>query len=372
MLYLAGIFISIFLFLLLLIKKNKSSADVILAIWMAVMTIHQIAHYLDFTTFSYQYPHLLGTVLALPLLHGLLLYFYTAALTGLKKFTLKSTFPHFIPFVLLLVLAIPFYALPGLQKVEVFKSGGKGFEWYIMIQLLFILGSGMTYVFKSLLLIKQSRAQLEDQFSDLKKKNLQWLQYLSLGLAGIWVLVLFFDDAVIFVGVSGLVLLIGILGINQAPIFTAQFDPTPAGALSENELEESTPVRYAKSGLKGPASDELFDRLSLLMSQEEVFKNNELTLGELAIMLDVQPNYLSQVINEKAGKNFYNYINSLRIEAFINLAAQPEKQHYSLLALAFDCGFNSKSTFNKYFKAVTGETPSEYLFLVKSSDFVVN
>ncbi|MBK9488456.1 MAG: AraC family transcriptional regulator [Haliscomenobacter sp.] len=68
----------------------------------------------------------------------------------------------------------------------------------------------------------------------------------------------------------------------------------------------------------------------------------------------------------KSGEEFLQLHQYLRVEAFINLAAQPDKQHYSLLALAFECGFNSKSTFNKYFKAVIGETPSAYFGLLRS------
>jgi AraC-like DNA-binding protein len=67
------------------------------------------------------------------------------------------------------------------------------------------------------------------------------------------------------------------------------------------------------------------------------------------------------VINEKTGKNFYTYINTLRAEAFVRLVALPEKRHFTLLALAYECGFNSKSTFNKYVKLVSGKIPSDYL-----------
>ncbi len=89
-------------------------------------------------------------------------------------------------------------------------------------------------------------------------------------------------------------------------------------------------------------------------------KSDNLTLTELAKSLDVHPNHLSQVINEKEEKNFYNYINSLRIKAFIKLASLPENKKYTMISLAYDCGFSTKSTFNKHFKAHTGKTPTEF------------
>ena len=82
---------------------------------------------------------------------------------------------------------------------------------------------------------------------------------------------------------------------------------------------------------------------------------------DLARRLNTHPNYLSQVINEKEGKNLYDYVNTLRIEEFIKLVSQPHNQNLTLLSLAYECGFNSKSSFNRYFKKTTGQSPSEYL-----------
>jgi AraC-like DNA-binding protein len=73
------------------------------------------------------------------------------------------------------------------------------------------------------------------------------------------------------------------------------------------------------------------------------------------------------VINEREGKNFYDYINCLRIEEFKRLAAAPENRKYTLMALAEECGFNSKSSFNRYFKKVTGKAPSEFMQAVSDS-----
>jgi YesN/AraC family two-component response regulator len=158
-------------------------------------------------------------------------------------------------------------------------------------------------------------------------------------------------------------------GINQLPIFHnwQKIDPPaqPNGTTEPIDLKESTDtdvntVRYAKSGLKEEEARDLHLQLTELMDKEALFKKNDLTLQELAVRLHTLPNYLSQVINEKEQKNFYNYINTLRVRNFIQNASHAERQYYTLLALAFDCGFNSKSTFNKYFKEVTGKSPTEY------------
>jgi len=123
----------------------------------------------------------------------------------------------------------------------------------------------------------------------------------------------------------------------------------------------ATKKKYSKSGLSAEASVELHENLTQLVNSEKIFKQSDLTLTELAKRLGTHPNYLSQVINEKEGKNFYDYINQLRTEEFKKIVASPGNQKFTLLSLAFECGFNSKSSFNKYFKKVTGLSPSEYL-----------
>ena len=96
------------------------------------------------------------------------------------------------------------------------------------------------------------------------------------------------------------------------------------------------------------------------MNEHSLYKNKDITLAELSRQIDTHPNYLSQVINEKEGKNFYNYINSIRINEFIKIASLPENKKYTMISLAYDCGFSTKSTFNKHFKLVTGKTPTEF------------
>ncbi|MCF8245807.1 MAG: helix-turn-helix domain-containing protein [Saprospiraceae bacterium] len=369
--YLSGIILSFFLFSLLLLKKGKSAADTILTVWMAVMGVHQLLFYLDFSGVLLQCPHLLGVAIPFPLLHGVLLFFYVSALTKGRLMRRKTTLLHFIPFLGLYLLAIPFYRLSGAEKIRVFENQGAGFEWVQAVQAVFIMASGLGYTAWSLWLIRKHRRKVQDIFSNTDKKELQWLQYLSIGLGLIWLLVLFFDDKIIFTGAAALVLFIGFFGINQLPIFQSgkvaarDSQPLPLVDFAENEQPEQESVRYAKSGLKEDDAHLLYQRLTSLMQTEAPFKNNELTLADLAKSLGIHSNYLSQVVNEKEGKNFYNYINTLRVEEFIRLASLPENQKYTLLSLAYDCGFNSKSTFNKYFRTVTGKTPSEYFDFLK-------
>ena len=101
------------------------------------------------------------------------------------------------------------------------------------------------------------------------------------------------------------------------------------------------------------------------MKVEKPYLDGDLSLPKLVEQFDVHPNYLSQVINEREHKNFYDYVNAYRVEEFKRLISDPQKRNLTILALAFECGFKSKSAFNKCFKKMTGQTPSEYMKLLK-------
>lgn len=97
------------------------------------------------------------------------------------------------------------------------------------------------------------------------------------------------------------------------------------------------------------------------MQSEKPFLEPKLSLGQLADKLGVTSNNLSQVINQCEEMNFYDFINAYRVKEFIALASSPENSNMNLLGIAFDAGFNSKSSFNQVFKKNTGKTPREYL-----------
>ena len=365
MFFILGICIALFLVFLLLFKKNKSRADKVLAIWLFLMVIHQALYYHLITGQSFEFPHILGLMLPLPLLYGVLLYFYVLEVTGKGRIQAGIRMIHFIPALLMTVLAIPFFMLPAEQKVFVFQNDGVGFEWYLLIHQGIMLICGFAYSIWSLFLINQHQKNIQASFSNTDKKELNWLRYLSIGLGIIWLLAIFFDELVIFSSLVVFVLFIGIFGINQMRIFNTE--PDKRSEIEENgsnkdrqQPDAEEKKRYAKSGLNEKMAKQIYSQLNQIMPQEALFKSDDLTLSLLAKRLNVHPNHLSQVINEKEGKNFYNYVNSLRAREFIRLASLPESKKYTLLSLAYECGFSSKSTFNKHFKAYTSKTPTNY------------
>ena len=97
------------------------------------------------------------------------------------------------------------------------------------------------------------------------------------------------------------------------------------------------------------------------MKEEKWFKNPSLSLREVAENVNISSNKLSWLLNERIGQNFNEYINSFRLENFKENALNPANSHLTLLAIAYDSGFNSKSVFNAFFKKAEGITPKTWL-----------
>ncbi|HPS31657.1 MAG TPA: two-component regulator propeller domain-containing protein, partial [bacterium] len=125
------------------------------------------------------------------------------------------------------------------------------------------------------------------------------------------------------------------------------------------EVKDDSP-KYEKSRLDDEVATAYATELKDLMEKEKLYKNPELTLPELAKRLNLSTNILSQVINGHCKLNFYTFVNIYRTEAVIEMMKDDFYKDRSILDIAYDAGFKSKTTFNTIFKKHTGITPSEF------------
>lgn len=383
MIFIAGIVISIFLSALLVFKKNRSTADNFLLGWMVLITVHQFYYYFDHSALFVYYTRIIAFDLPIPLMHGPFLFLYASALVGKLPKRKIYRFLHFLPALFCYIYLIKFYLLPGEEKLYIIQHEGVGYELFLSIRFGAIIISGIAYVVLTILLLRQHQKKIKDNFSDIENINLKWLQFLNFGIGIIWLTVIFGTEEITFIAVVIYVLFIGVYGIRQTPIFTnpvfssngnnehaTKLQPV-AGDLQEGQGSKdedpeteninTTKEKYKKSGLSETDLENISKQLTTLMEKEKLFTNPEITLGDIAGRLQIHPNYLSQVINSAFNKNFYDYINEQRVKEFIKIVQDPANRHFTLLALAFGCGFNSKSSFNRNFRKVTGLSPSHYL-----------
>jgi DNA-binding LacI/PurR family transcriptional regulator/AraC-like DNA-binding protein len=118
--------------------------------------------------------------------------------------------------------------------------------------------------------------------------------------------------------------------------------------------------KYLKCGLPDRKAKQYYKRLLDFIDNEEIYKNPDLTLPDLAAELYISRNHLSRIINVFAGVNFYDFINMYRITEAKRILSDPGAAHINILNIAFEAGFKSKSTFNKIFKKFTAATPKEF------------
>jgi AraC-like DNA-binding protein len=361
MIYTTGIVIAFFLSLILFTKKNKNEADIILAFWLLITGLDLLLNYLFLSDKYHEFPYFLGLEAPMPLFQGPFLFLYTAALTK-THFPKNTKWMHFIIPVFWYFLFAKFLSMPVSYRIDVCQHLGAGHEtltgsthWAIKI-------SGIIYVVFTLNLLKKYQHKIKNHFSYTEKINLNWLLYLVIAIACIWLAIIFTNDQYIYRLIAVNVCIIGFFGIKNLGIFT---NTLPNEELELNIFDKSEPIqtirKYEKTGLSDENAKEIYGQLNEIMQAEQLFKKPELTISDLANSLNVHPNNLSQVINSFENVSFYDYINSLRVAEFIRIARLPENQKYTLLALAFEVGFNSKSTFNRNFKKVMKVSPSEYL-----------
>ena len=366
MIYIIGIAITLFLSVILLTKRGKSGADRILFGWLCVVSLQLTLFSIIFSKEYVRFPFLLGFEIPLPLLHGPFLLLYTKALTdGYSSFRKMSL--HFIPFIIVFISILPFLLLDRVEKIHVYQHEGEGYRLLSSAILIIIVLSGMIYTVLSLRVLIRHRSLIKDNFSYTEKINLEWLYRLVIGLSCIWVLVVFANGEIVFASVVLFVVFIGYYGIKQVGIFTNQpslellLTASKAGEEAEVFAAPVVNTKYEKTALASDQAQAIHERLVLLMREKRLYQIPELTLAMVSKELDVHPNTLSQVINTVEKKNFFDYINTLRIENFKERVTILDNQKYTLLSLAYDCGFNSKTSFNRNFKNYTGKSPSQYV-----------
>ena len=173
---------------------------------------------------------------------------------------------------------------------------------------------------------------------------------------------------------QALVQLTSLVGSRVAQCINFQVDPFISTLKSESDFDElgkseikEVPeqikhVKVQPKSLLSPSDQELYLRkLHDFIQVNKGFLEQDLSLKRLASHIGLSANRLSWLINKVIQKSFNDYINGLRLEEFKNIALKEENQKLSMLGLAYECGFNSKSVFNNFFKKTEGITPSQWI-----------
>lgn len=138
------------------------------------------------------------------------------------------------------------------------------------------------------------------------------------------------------------------------PPNTAYIDAAP---VTSQTVEKD---RYSRSGMDATAAERYEEALVELMHTEKLYQRGDLKLQDLADAMGISPHNLTEVINTRIGRNFYDFVNGYRVDEVKSRLSDPNYAHLTILAIALDSGFNSKSSFNSIFKKHAGMTPSRF------------
>jgi AraC-like DNA-binding protein len=163
--------------------------------------------------------------------------------------------------------------------------------------------------------------------------------------------------------------LLGYLGIQQQPVYLNMLDDVPVNL--EAEMQKQTGSVSKEKYVKNKLDDELKEtyktKLINYLEKEKPYLQAKLCINDLSESLQIPKHFLSQIINDSLGHTFYSLINYYRVNEVKRRIIGDEQERFTLLAIAYDSGFNSKSGFNQNFKLETGMTPMEFKNKTKTS-----
>ena len=371
-----------FLALLLWNKKGRTRSDQLLFCWLVCMGTHLLFYYDNFST-----PPVLPVPFqilgfSLSLLSAPIMFLYIYSLTHNQQLQ-KKWWLHLLPYLLYNMVVLSFWLNDEIQLFV--RNGFIGLSGNISAWIKYNLGyplaiSGGGYAIWSLLTLRKYQQQLPEFFSYTEKINLNWLKWLVIismvFFVTIFSLVQFNADLRFFssventfILVSGAItiylFLVGYLGLRQTSVFTQEMVAANKVTIEKqvgkapNETITSA-LPYQKSGLEATMRKEILEKLMNHMTVEQPWLDDSLSLAQLAKQIGYSSNQLSQVINQETQSNFFTFVNTYRINAVKEKLADTSLDHFTILALAFECGFRSKASFNKIFKEQTGLTPSAF------------
>lgn len=309
---------------------------------------------------------------------GPLLYLYVYRLINGHPILPKIIFLHLLP----LVLQLSFYTYCFLQSAEekyvlytqVFEPYAKG------IINLAVYISMACYLYLSFREISLYKQRLKTYYSNDYRIALNWLRRLLFVFMGYYILLLFF---IILAGAfhlsqdyfpsdlaRGLIIfMIGFFAVRQNSLIEIHKnlqevsepvkDVPVAGPGMHDELNTGDNPKDSsrKAGQSLPINEELLTKIIQVTEQHQLYLNEELCIADLAREIGYSTKTISGCINQGLGKSFSLFINEYRVNLFIERKTSGNFEHLSIMGLAYDCGFNSKSSFNRIFKELKGYSP---------------
>lgn len=359
-----GVFLSSTLGIFLMLNKSaKNNANK----YLGAVVLIILFFYLPFFFFRLQliayFPHVTGLPRIFPFLFGPIIYFYVRACTQ-KGFQMRPIlWLHFIPAFLMFLHCLPEIILSGPEKIanqaNFIKTGVVDYPWVWLLKVI----HPMIYFALSTKLILLYRKHISNTTSAVDTAFHRWLLFIififSMPIIGLLGFV-FGELGPIAMVIMSIGLLIFLTTIYTAALVKPQLFHAFPHQMPIPKSSEEQKQRYERSTLTESKKRIYLEKLIQGMELEKLYLAPDLTLTQVAESINISATHVSQIINEKLNTNFLDFVNGYRIKAAQEKLIDPKLSHYTIISIAYESGFNSKSTFYTAFKKVTGMTPSQY------------
>lgn len=373
------------LFLLFFLKRNNSLANKMLALLILLPAFPIASNYIFYTADISYFPPSLFLTQAILSFFGPIYFFYCKEMMGISFKRNRKKLLHLLPCIFIILLWINYAVSSETEQqkfMESFLSSEEAtLEMIIasavpmLIVLSYILTSAL-WVYKRIKVFKNVFTNLET----LKIKYIQefiWIMLIELVIlmtAYTFTPVFYVD--LVWVPILGNLMYFYIIykSYNYGVLFSEEDYEEYKDLYAPLNLyiEEAESKKYLKSALSSAQMDEYAALLTTGFESQDWHLDPELNLNTLSLKSDIPTHYISQIINQKFEKNFFDYVNFYRVEAFKTKLKDPAFEPIKFEELAYMCGFNSKATFQRAFKKHTGMSPSEYRNSEISSSLVGN
>lgn len=356
-------------FALLIFQKKKALHDKVLILWLIYLGVYTGIYALFSETMFDNFHILSASFISLLLLHGPFLFLYISTLADINFKMNQTKLIHFAPFVLFNLFLLIASQYPEISEgIRLNHTHGMHKPvWVFNLFLISVVLSGPFYFILSILSLKRLDVNIFNNFSTLENVNLSWLRKLIYTFGFIWTALMIFATihhvfnmfSWIFcthgltLSLSVFIIIIGYLGLKQKEIFVNFPD-------SGSEFVTEERAKYSGVAADEEETKHYVSNLRQYMDAEKPYLDPEISLPELSKRLGVSSHFLSRVINEQLGVNFFDFVNRYRVEEVKLRITDPKFNYLSILGIAFESGFNTKSTFNRVFKKTTGLTPKEF------------